>query len=484
MGLSFVKNKSKISTVISVFIIMKLLYIGSGFVGACSATVMADSGHMVLVYDINKDKIKKLGSKDYDQIQSSLFEEGLADLLINNQERIKFTADYSEVEKFLDDCEAVFMCLPTPEIGETGESNLTYYFDAAEKLGQSLKNRNNGKQEKYIIIVNKSTVPIDMVDKTKELLEENHVKNFGVVSNPEFLVEGKAIQGSLKPDRVVVGAWNQKDFDIMRKIYQRFYSSPTTIYIEVNPKEAAAGKLLANYYLLHKLIACYDVMGRVSETFADLQFENLRKILSTDKRIGDWGLFDSLYAGGSCLVKDIRSLSHQLQTAGVSASLVNEVYAGNKRQLELFMSRASAEANFDFTKKKIALLGTAFKRNTNDIRNSASIDLTNYLLKNNIQEIHVYDPVAMDNFKILFPENEQIKYFHNEFDAVKDADVIIITTDWPQFRGLADTIMGELKHKPLIMDGRRILQHRYADLQSAGFDIIAVGSPFLKSKSL
>jgi len=462
---------------------MNILYIGSGFVGACSAAISVSSGHNVLVYDIDEKKIKMLSSGNRDTIESCLFEEGLGDVIVRNKERIEFTIDYKKVENFLDVCDGVFMCLPTPEVGETGESDLTYYFDAAEKLALALKNRNDKKQNKYIVIVNKSTVPIDMVDKTQEIMDKVGVKNYGVVSNPEFLVEGKAIQGSLKPDRVVVGAWKDQDFKIMREIYERFYNSPTVSYIEINPKEAAASKLLANFYLAYKLIACYDVIGRTCETFEDLKFENIRNVLTTDKRIGNWGFFDSLYAGGSCLVKDIRSLSHQLQTSGTNASLVNEIYQGNKRQLELFISRAKDEANFDWKGKKVGLLGVAFKRDTNDIRNSPSIDIMHFLNDNNVVEVNIFDPVAMEYFKQVFPESDTIKYHSNELDAILDSDVVIVSTDWPQFKSLGDSILEKFKDKkPLIMDGRRILQHRYEDLQGAGFDIVAVGSPFIKGK--
>jgi len=273
---------------------MRILYIGSGFVGACSAAVTADGGHQTLVYDIDEQKIKMLSSGDRDTIQSCLFEEGLGDLLIRNKERIEFTTDYNKVEGFLDDCDAVFMCLPTPEIGETGESDLSFYFDAAEKLSQSLLKRNNSVQEKYVVIVNKSTVPVDMVDKTAEIMNKTGVKNYGVVSNPEFLVEGKAIDGSIRPDRVVVGAWEEKDFEVMRKVYRRFYDSANVKYIEVNPKEAAAGKLLANFYLFAKLLLCFDVIGRTCETFSDLQFENLRNILTSDPRIAT-GVFMTVF---------------------------------------------------------------------------------------------------------------------------------------------------------------------------------------------
>jgi len=461
---------------------MNILYIGGGFVGACSAAVSADSGHQVLVFDVDERKIKLLSSGDRDTIQSCLFEEGLGDLLVRNKERLQFTTDYHQVEKFLDDCDAVFMCLPTPEIGETGESDLSFYFSAAEKLAESLKKRNANRQDKYVVIVNKSTVPVDMIDKTEEIFKKAGVKNFGAVSNPEFLVEGKAIEGSIRPDRVVVGAWKEKDFEIMRQVYQRFFTSSSVKYVEVNPKEAAAGKLLANYSLFNKLAICFDVIGRTCETFDNLGYENVRKILISDPRIGSWGLYDSLYAGGSCFIKDARSLAHQLQTAGQNADMVCETYLANRRQLELFMGRAGKEANIDWNDKKVALIGLAFKQDTNDTRNSPSIDIVNFLLEKQVGEIRCYDPAAMEMFKYSFQESEQIKYFEDEFSAVSGSDVIIVATDWPQFRGLADKMLSELKTRPLIMDGRRILQHRYDELRNGGFDIIAVGSQFLKRK--
>jgi UDPglucose 6-dehydrogenase len=460
---------------------MNILYIGAGFVGACSAAVSANSGHRTLVFDVDKQKISLLGSGDRDTIESCLFEEGLGDLLVRHREHIRFTADYAEVEAFLDDCDAVFMCLPTPEIGETGESDLSFYVAAAEQLGGALTRRNGGTQEKYIVIVNKSTVPVNMVDRTAEIMTAAGVKQYGVVSNPEFLVEGKAIQGSLKPDRVVIGAWTDADFSVMRSVYQRFYDSPTVQYIEVNPKEAAAGKLLANFYLFNKLAVCFDVIGRTAETFSDIRFESLRNILTSDPRIGSWGLYDSLYAGGSCFIKDARSLSHQLQTSGAGAALVNETYAANKRQLETFVGRAEKEAGFAWAGKTVALLGVAFKRDTNDTRNSPAIDIANFCMEKGVKELRVYDPAAREMFARAFPPSETILYTDRESDAIAGADGVIIATDWPQFRGVADTLLDQAG-RPLIMDGRRMLQHRYDDLQQAGFDIIAVGSPFFASK--
>lgn len=458
---------------------MNILYIGAGFVGACSAGVSADSGDNTLVFDIDKRKIEMLGSRDRDTIEECLPEKGLGDLIVKNKDRISFTYDYSQVEKFLDTSDAVFLCLPTPEIGETGESNLKYYWTGVEELSVALKKRQNGTQEKYIVVINKSTIPIETIDELRKKLEEAGVKNFGVACNPEFLSEGVAVRDALKPDRVVVGAENQKDFDILRKIYQRFYFSPDCLYIETSPREAAAGKLLANFYLFNKLAICFDVIGRVSESFEGIKFEKLREIITTDKRIGSWGFYDSLYAGGSCFIKDSRSLAHQLEVAGSSAEVVNGTYLANQRQLNHFISRAETEANFDWTGKKVAILGLSFKRDTNDIRNSPSIEIVKTLENSGVEVFYLYDPLAAEMFKGEFSESDKYVYVGHEFEAVKEADVVIISTDWPQFRGLADTMINELDKKPLIMDGRRMLQHRYEDLKSAGFSVIAVGSPFI-----
>ena len=459
---------------------MNILYIGSGFVGTCSAAVSADSGHTVLVYDIDKKKIAALGSHDRDTIEKCLHEKGLGDLLVRSKDRITFTHDYVDVIEFLEDTQAIFMCLPTPEIGETGESDLTYYRNAAETLAKALAKRNGGEQSEYIVIVNKSTVPITMVDQTQEILDAHGVKNVGVVSNPEFLVEGKAVEGSLKPNRVVVGAWEEKDFAVMRNVYERFLQATDVPYFEVNPKEAAAGKLLANYYLFNRLAVCFDVIGRTCESFDDVSFEQLRKIMTSDERIGTWGFYDSLYAGGSCFIKDARSLSHQLQTAGANTSMVQETYLANKRQLKHFLSRARAEAGVDWSGKRVGVLGLAFKRDTNDTRNSPSIDIVQTLLEENVAELKLYDPVASDMFQAQFPASEQITYTSNEREAIADVDVVIISTDWPQFQRVADMLLQRTGEKrQLIMDGRRSLSHKYIELHDAGYTILPVGGRYL-----
>ena len=458
---------------------MNILYIGAGFVGSCSGAVSADSGHRVLVFDIDKNKIEKLSSGDRDTIESCLYEKGLGDLIVRSKDRMMFTTDYSLVTDFLDTADAVFLCLPTPEFGETGESDMSFYDKATHTLAEALAKRNNGEQSKYLVVVNKSTVPIDTPDRILKILDAQNVKNVGIVSNPEFLVEGKAIEGSLKPDRIVVGAFAQRDFDVMRSVYQRFYHSPDAQYIEVNPYEAAAGKLLANFYLFNKVALCFDVIGRTCEAFDGLQFENVRRILMSDNRIGTWGFYDSLYAGGSCLVKDARSLAFQLEQTGKNTDLVSGSYDANKRQLQNFVDRLENEAGRSWDGLRVAILGLAFKRDTNDTRNSPASEIIQRLKNKNVKSFRLYDPSAQASFEMAFPASEKIQYFSHEYEAITDADVIVIATDWPQFRGLADILIAE-KNRPLIMDGRRMLQHRYGDLVNAGFEIIAVGSPFLK----
>jgi UDPglucose 6-dehydrogenase len=465
---------------------MKILYFGGGFVGACSAAVSADSGHEVLVYDINQELVKGLSSGDKDKIEACLFEQGLGDLIIRNKARIKFTSDLKEVEKIIDEVEVVFMCLPTPEKDETGETNLKIYETAATTLSEVLAKRNNGEQSQYVLIINKSTVPIDMLNRTKEIMLAAGVKNFGVGSNPEFLVEGKAVEGSIRPPRVVVGAESEKDFTIFRNIYSRFVESSNVVYLEVSPAEAEAGKLLANYILFSRLANCFDVVGRVCENFDGLQFENVRKILITDSRIGDWGFYDSLFAGGSCFIKDARSLSHQLKVKDIKADLVDDVLAANQRQLDNFLTRAENEFNFDWSGKTIGLLGLAFKQDTNDVRNSAALGATEFLLNKGVGQIKAYDPVAGENFIKYFSDHkdiEKIKLVDSENEAITKIDILIIATDWPQFRGLYDLIKENLPKGMIVMDGRRILAQKYEVLANDGYNVIAVGSSAIKAKN-
>jgi len=446
---------------------------------------MANSGHDILVYDNNENKIKVFNSFDRDTIESCLFEVGLGDTIVRNKERIKFTSKYSDTEKFLDEADAVFMCLPTPEKeGGNGETDMSFYFNASEELAKHLVKRNDGKQDKYVVITNKSTVPIGTAKKIEEFFKKNGVINFGIVSNPEFLVEGKAMECALKPFRIVVGAWNDMDFEVMRKIYRRFYDSPTSRYIEVNPPEAEVGKLLANYMLFSRLGATMGVVGRVCEIYGGMKFENLREILSADERIGTYGFYNTLYVGGSCLIKDAFSLAHQIEKEGADACAVRQLLDTNLFQRDHFYSRAEKEANFSFKGKVVSLLGVAFKRETNDVRHSGAVDIAKHLIDDGAKSVRVYDPAAMPMFRAVFdPKKDErfavFQYFNDTEESLHGSDVCFILTDWPQFRSLGERIKKICKPPYLIMDGRRMIQHQYDELVKDGYNIIAVGSPYL-----
>ncbi len=464
---------------------MKILYIGGGFVGACSAAVSADSGHETLVYDIDEQKVAKLNSADPHLITSCLHEEGLADLIIRGKKRLTFTTNLELVKEFALEVDAVFMCVPTPEkMGSLGETDLTYYEKAAALIAPILA-EGQAKREvaKRILIVNKSTVPVKMIDYTKELFAKHGLNNFGIVSNPEFLIEGKAVEGSIRPDRVVVGAECEEDFKVMRQVYQRFYDSINVKYIEVNPYEASAAKLLANFLLFSRIVMAYDIVGRAAEIFPGLNYEKIRHILVTEPRIGSWGFYNSLYSGGSCFTKDAASLAHQMEEMGANASIVRDIIDANLLQLNRFFSRA-AEAGFDWKGKTVAVLGLAFKQNTNDIRNSGAIMMVEKLLDAGVKQIQVYDPVAIPEAKKYFsieknPLNEKIVYAAAEAEALKGTEALIICTDWQQFKSLSTLIHNSLKVPYLIMDGRRMLVTGFEDLKNAGFTVISVGSPTL-----
>ncbi len=465
---------------------MHILYIGAGFVGSCSAAVMAKFGHNTVVYDINKERIGVFNTFDRDLIESALFEQDLGSLIVQNKQRMLFTNDYDKFSSYLDSADVIFICVPTPLKNDaTGDYELSYFDDAISSLSQALLSRNKGTQEKYIVIATKSTVPIDTQEKLVKNFESKGVKNFGVVSNPEFLVEGQAVKDSFSPDRVVVGAVQEKDFMVMRDLYQRFYNAPGVSYVEVNPREAAAGKLLSNYILLSRLVTTFEVVGRTSEVIPGINFEKLRKIITTDKRIGNYGFYNSIYAGGSCLTKDSFALARQLEDVSGNTEQIHSILDGNIFQYNNFFERITKQANFVIKDKSLSILGLSFKRDTNDIRNSGALDLAVRLIENGVAQLRIYDPVANEIFKKKYGSKygDLIYYCNSEEEALKDSSGCFILTDWPQFSTLDQLILKVCPAPYLIADGRRMISQSYTKLQEAGYDIVAVGSPFIKGKN-
>lgn len=461
---------------------MNIAVIGTGWVGATHAAVMAFFGHEVFAYDVNKEKVADFSSGREERIDKHVFEPELSHLIKSHQDTLKFTTDFEALRKFLDQTDVIFLCLPTP----SQELALPYHqrslFTALKPISELLSKRNNGIQSKYILVVTKSTAPIGTADLIKKELESNKIKNFGVASNPEFLAEGKAVSGSQNPDRVVIGVSSETDEQILRNVYRHLSGQKFKV---MKPADAEAVKLLSNYELFTRIVMTYQVAGRLCELIPELTFENVMNGVTSDERIPKWGHFTSLYAGGSCFKKDAESLLKTVSNHSdveYTKEFLRISIDGNEDQLKRFYKRAK-EAKFEFKNKIIAMLGTSFKQGTNDVRGSPSLILTEWLSKDGVKTIKAYDPKGGLNYKSYFknkPEEKKITICKNAKEALMGTDACIICTDWPEFKFLTQYFL-ELKKPYLIMDGRRSLSKDYKELNKAGLAIIAVGSPYISA---
>jgi UDPglucose 6-dehydrogenase len=309
------------------------------------------------------------------------------------------------------------------------------------------------------------------------------VPNFGIASNPEFLPEGNAVEKSRRPDRVVIGADTPEDFEIIRRVYPQFVNHVRIHYIETTPETAEAIKYVSNTLLLTYISFWNGVGARIGETFPNVRMEDLKRGVTADTRISTWGSYVSNGAGGSCFGKDIQSLIYQLQTAGQSSDLLQSVYNINEFQKSYLVDRAMQEAGVNFNHKSVALLGLAFKKQTNDMRDSSSLKVVEALLARGVREIRAYDPLAMHEARHFFnPEHnhlfEKISYHESVQEALRGSDCLFISTDWEEFRGLSRTIEQCVQPPYLVIDGRRMIPD-FDQLVKKGYQYLAVGSPYL-----
>ncbi|MGB0389267.1 MAG: UDP-glucose dehydrogenase family protein [Ardenticatenaceae bacterium] len=460
---------------------MKIIVVGTGFVGLTHAAICSEYGHEVYGYDIDERRIAAYNSGDREAIEGYVNEQGLVDLIQDKLNRyLFFTADISEV---IEGTDAIFLCVATPPKLD-GSTDLTYYTKAAHTLGELLAKRRNPKR---VVLVNKSTVPIGTARLLEGILNDHGVKNFGVASNPEFLPEGNAVEASRKPDRLVIGADTEDDFGILRRIYPQFVNHVRIRYIETTPETAEAIKYVANTLLLTYISFWNGVGGRLCETFDNIRMEHLKMGVTADGRISTWGSYVSNGAGGSCFAKDIQSLIYQLSRAGEATGLLQSVYEINEYQKTYLIDRAVHQADFNFNRKTVALLGLSFKKRTNDMRDSSSLKVVEALLARGVQSIRAYDPLANEEAKHWFdPEKnylfERITYHNSAREAIQDSDALFITTDWEEFRGLSYIIETTITPPYLIIDGRRMIPD-YETLVAGGYEYIAVGGQHLKPKA-
>jgi UDPglucose 6-dehydrogenase len=388
----------------------------------------------------------------------------------------------NDLESIIEGTDAIFLCLPTPP-NTDGSSDLSFYFNATRHIAQLLAKR---KDQRRVVLINKSTVPIGTARQLEEVLKEYNVPNAGVASNPEFLPEGDAVAKSRRPDRVVVGADTEEDFNIIRRIYSQFVNHVRIAYIETTPETAEAIKYVANTLLLTYISFWNGIGARLGENLPNIRMEDLKRGVTADNRISTWGSYVSNGAGGSCFGKDIQSLIYQLKSAGQPTDLLQSVYNINEYQKTYIVDRAIREAGVSFNQKTVALLGLAFKQRTNDMRDASSLKVVEALLARGVREIRAYDPLAMHEAKrFLNPEHnhlfEKITYHDSVREALTGSDMLFISTDWEEFRGLSRTIEQTVKPPFLVMDGRRMIPD-YNELTERGYDYIAVGSPYIPAK--
>lgn len=456
---------------------MKIIVAGTGFVGLTHAAVLSEYGHEVYAYDVDNTKLDAYRSADPARIGHYVSEPGLPAIIAENINRYLFFVN--NIEDIVDGTDAIFLCLPTPP-RPNGSSDLSFYFKALEQIAPMLAKR---QDKRRIVLINKSTVPVGTARQLEAKLQEHGVPNFGIASNPEFLPEGDAVEKSRRPDRVVVGGDTDEDLRIMRRIYSQFTNHVRISYIETTPETAEAIKYVANTLLLTYISFWNGVGARLGEAFPNVRMEDLKRGVTADNRISKWGSYVSNGAGGSCFGKDIQSLIYQFKSNSQATALLESVYDINEYQKTYLIDRAAQEAGATFNHKTVALLGLSFKQRTNDMRDSSSLKVVESLLARGVKEIRSYDPLAVEEAKRYFnPDKnhlfEKVTYHDSVKDALTGSDMVFISTDWEEFRGLSRTIEQTVKPPFLVMDGRRMIPD-YKELVERGYSYIAVGSPYM-----
>ena len=440
---------------------MKIAVVGTGYVGLVTGTCFAETGNHVICVDIDKAKVDKLSAG-----QITIYEPGLEKLFLRNQKegRLHFTTSLKDAVK---DAKVIFLALPTPP-GENGSADLKYILGVANDLGKLI---NPGD---YKIIIDKSTVPVGTADKVKAALLNNGAdeKSFAVVSNPEFLREGVAVDDFMKPDRVVIGTGSEKAKKILLDLYAPFVRQGNPI-IFMDEKSAELTKYAANSFLATKITFMNEIAQLCERMGADVDM--VRKGMGSDERIGKRFLFPGIGYGGSCFPKDVQALVQSANEIDYDFKILNAVMDVNEKQKLHLLPKIKAYFNNNLKGKKIALWGLAFKPNTDDIREAPALYIIEELLKEGA-EVNAYDPEAMNNVKAIL--GDTITFSERQYDALTDADVLVIATEWSEFRTPDfEKIISLLKNK-VIFDGRNLFDLKF--MEDMGFYYVSVGRRTVK----
>ena len=430
---------------------MKIAVIGTGYVGLVTGTCFSELGNHVICVDIDQEKIKNLKNR-----KIPIYEPGLDVLFERNVKhgRLKFTTN---LEKGVKGAKVIFLALPTPP-GEDGSADLKYILNVSEELGPLL--------EDYTVVVDKSTVPVGTAKKVRDNIAGKSKVDFDVVSNPEFLREGVAVEDFMKPDRVVIGTGSLKATSIMDALYAPLVRQGNPI-IFMDESSAELTKYAANSFLATKISFMNEIANLCEKLGANV--DDVRKGIGSDSRIGKRFLFAGIGYGGSCFPKDVQALSKSANDADYDFKILNAVMEINQSQkLKLFYKMKDYFG--DLEGKTVAIWGLAFKPYTDDIREAPSIYNINELLQAGAK-VQAYDPEAMENIKKIY--GDRISLYEDEYEALEGADVLLIITEWPVFRQPDfDLITKKLKQK-VIFDGRNLYPTK--QMQEMGFKYISIG---------
>ncbi len=414
---------------------MKIAVVGTGYVGLVTGTCLSETGNQVTCVDINEKKVEMMKEG-----KLPIYEPGL-ELLFHrniNQGRLHFTTNLAEA---ITDAKIIFMALPTPPGGD-GSADLSFVLGAAKDIAKIIT--------EYKVIVTKSTVPVGTADKVRAVLEEHTDVEFAVVSNPEFLREGVAVDDFMKPDRVVIGTLDERARKLMAEIYSPYVRQGNPI-VYMDERSSELTKYAANSFLATKISFMNEIANLCELVGADVDM--VRRGIGADDRIGKRFLFSGIGYGGSCFPKDVQALAKSAQENKYDFKILNAVMGVNEIQKKVLVEKVKKYFKGDIKGKKFALWGLAFKPETDDIREAPSLYVIDELLKEGAT-VSVFDPEAMNNVKTLL--GDKINYAADQYDALKDADALLIVTEWSVFRTPDFDLLEKFLKNKVIFDGRNL----------------------------
>lgn len=419
---------------------MKIAVVGTGYVGLVTGTCFAETGNHVICVDINSDKIEKMKKGIV-----PIYEPGLNILFDRNikDERLTFTTDLNEAVRASD---ILFLCLPTPQGGD-GKADLQFILKVADDLGKLFKDE---PDLGFKIIIDKSTVPVGTSEKVTEAIKAHAPDfDFDVASNPEFLREGMAVEDFMKPERVVIGTSNPKTKEVLDQLYEPFVRSGNPVYF-MDEKSAEMTKYAANSFLAAKISFMNEIANLCELTGANV--DSVRIGIGSDSRIGKRFLFSGIGYGGSCFPKDVVALVNTANENNYDFKILKSVIDVNKKQVDLFFQKIVNHFG-EIKGLRFAMWGLAFKPNTDDVREAPALELINKLLKAGA-DVAAYDPEALKTTEAVI--GDKITYCEHSYDALQDADALLIVTEWNEFRTPDYKKMKSMLKNPVIFDGRNV----------------------------